>query len=329
MNAITIKEFGGPENLIPAEVIDPFPSPEEVLVEVYATALNRADLMQRAGKYPPPPGASPIPGLEIAGKVIDTGNQVDTWKKGDRVFGLISGGGYAEKAVIHQHMAMKIPDELSFEEAAAIPEVFLTAYQAIFWLSSLQQNETILIHAGASGVGTAAIQLAKSLRAKVFVTASQPKHELCFKLGADFAFDYHNGPFEDWILDHTARKGVDVVIDFIGGNYLKQNLNCLATDGRLIQLAAMSQQKIQDFDLRKILMKRLTVKGSTLRSRSLNYQIDLTYDLFNYAYEKFSNGALVPVVDKIYNWLEVQDAHHYMEANKNAGKIVLRIKEDQ
>lgn len=328
MIAITIKEFGGPENLIHTTVAEPEPSYEEILVQVHATALNRADLMQRAGKYPPPPGASPIPGLEIAGEVIATGPGADRFQKGDRVFGLIAGGGYAEKAVIHQHMAMKIPQGFSYEEAAAIPEVFLTAYQAIFWLANLQKDETILIHAGASGVGTAAIQLAKSLGATVFVTASQPKHEICLKLGADFAFDYRTGPFENWILAHSENESVNVIIDFIGGSYLNQNLNCLARDGRLVQLATMEAKKIQDFDLRKILMKRLTIKGSTLRSRSLKYQIRLTQDLYNFAYEKFKNRILVPVIDKVFDWQEVQEAHRYMEANKNAGKIVLRVKND-
>lgn len=326
MNAITIKEFGGPENLRLSSVEDPTPSPEELLIDVHATALNRADLLQRAGKYPPPPGASPIPGLEIAGEVVAIGSLVNAFQKGDRVFGLISGGGYAEKAVIHQNMAMKIPQGLSYEEAAAIPEVFLTAYQAIFWLASLQKDETILIHAGASGVGTAAIQLAKTLDATIFVTASQPKHDLCYKLGADLVFDYQQGPFENWILDSTDQKGVDVIIDFIGGSYFKQNINCLCRDGRLIQLAHMEAKKIQDFDLRKILTKRLTIKGSTLRSRSLDYQTQLTKDLFNYAYQKFTDRTILPVIDKVFNWQEAEDAHRYMEANKNAGKIVLKVK---
>ena len=329
MNAITIKEFGGPENLILSSVIDPSPSPEELLVEVHATALNRADLMQRAGKYPPPAGASPIPGLEIAGKVISAGALVNSWKTGDRVFGLIPGGGYAEKAVIHQNMAMKIPPGLSFEEAAAIPEVFLTAYQAIFWLSGLQKKERILIHAGASGVGTAAIQLAKSLDATVFVTASAGKHEICYQLGADFAYDYHRGSFETWVSDNSDDKGVDVIIDFIGGGYFNQNLNCLATDGRLIQLATMEAKKIEEFDLRKILAKRLSIKGSTLRNRPLEYQIKLTNDLLKYSYDKFADKTFRPVIDSVFDWEDVQNAHRYMEANKNAGKIVLKVKTRQ
>ncbi len=329
MNAITIKKFGGPENLAITSIAEPVPSPEEILVEVHATALNRADLMQRAGKYPPPPGASHIPGLEIAGTVITTGDQVASWKQGDRVFGLIPGGGYAEKAVLHQHMAMEIPSTLSFEEAAAIPEVFLTAYQAIFWLAALQKKERILIHAGASGVGTAAIQLAKSLDASVFVTASAGKHEQCYQLGADFAYDYHRGPFEKWILENTDHKGVDVIIDFIGGGYLNQNLNCLATDGRLIQLATMEAKKIEEFDLRKILAKRLSIKGSTLRNRPLEYQIKLTNDLLKYSYDKFADKTFRPVIDSVFDWEDVQNAHRYMEANKNAGKIVLKVKTER
>lgn len=326
MLAITIKEYGGPEQLHINTIADPKPGPEEVLIDVYATALNRADILQRQGKYPPPPDASNIPGLEIAGKICGIGDEVKNWKLGDSVFGLLSGGGYAEQAVMHQEMLMKIPKGFSFEEAAAIPEVFLTAYQALFWLAKLESKEKVLIHAGASGVGTAAIQLAKTMDATIFVTASERKHQTCLNLGANFAYDYKTGPFQDRLLDHTNGKGVNVIIDFIGGTYFNQNLNCLEKDGRLVQLATMGGKNVQDINLGKILLNRLSIMGSTLRSRSLDYQIRLTQEFYKKFIKKFNNRSINPIIDKIFAWEDVQDAHRHMEANKNAGKIVLKIR---
>ena len=249
MKAITIKTFGGAEQLSITSISDPQPGSDEILVDVHATALNRADILQREGKYPPPPGASDILGLEIAGIVNKVGSNETHWKYGDRVFGLIPGGGYAEKAVIHRDMLMKIPEGYSFEEAAAIPEVFLTAYQSLVWLAKLKKGENILIHAGASGVGTAAIQLAKAQGATVFVTASKEKHNICLELGADFAYDYRSGPFEEWVSQNSNNTGVHVIVDFIGGNYFDQNINCLARDGRLVQLATMGGKIVKDFNL--------------------------------------------------------------------------------
>lgn len=326
MEAITIKEFGGPELLIITSNPDPQPAPEEVLVDVHATALNRADILQRQGKYPPPPGASNILGLEIAGLVNRVGSNETNWKSGDKVFGLIPGGGYAEKAVIHRDMLMKIPEGYSFEEATAIPEVFLTAYQSLFWLANLKNRESILIHAGASGVGTAAIQLAKSLDATIFATASKGKHQSCLDLGANFMYDYHSGPFEEWVLKNSDNRGVNVIIDFIGDGYFTQNINCLARDGRLVQLATMGGNVVNDFNLGKVLMKRITIFGSTLRSRNLPYQIKLTEEFYRNSIEKFNNRSLRPIIDKVFDWKDVQNAHRYMEENKNAGKIILKIR---
>lgn len=326
MRAISIQTFGGPEQLQITSIADPELGPKEVLIDVFATALNRADLLQRQGKYPPPPGASSIPGLEIAGKIGSIGDKVQGWKAGDSVFGLISGGGYAEKAVIHQDMLMKIPEGFSFEEAAAIPEVFLTAYQALFWLAKIKTKEKVLIHAGASGVGTAAIQLAKTMEATIFITASKGKHQTCLNLGANFAYDYKKGPFQGWILANTEKQGVNIIIDFIGGAYFNQNINCLDKDGRLIQLATMGGKNVQEFNLGKILINRLSVMGSTLRSRSLDYQIRLTQEFYKKFIEKFNNRSIKPIIDKVFDWEDVQDAHRYMEANKNTGKIVLKIR---
>jgi len=323
MRAIITEKFGGAENLKIGEHPTPSPGEHEVLVEVQATALNRADLMQRQGKYPPPPGESEILGLEMAGVVSEVGEKVEKWQPGNRVCGLLAGGGYAEYAVIHEDMAMPIPDSLDFAAAAAIPEVFLTAFQALYWLADLQPEEKVLIHAGASGVGTAAIQLAKMSRATVIVTASAPKHEICKALGANFAIDYKNEDFEAKVKEFT--KGVDVVIDFIGAPYLQRNLNVLNPDGRLVQLAMMGGAKLESLSMVLILRKRLRITGSTLRARSLDYKIRLTRDFRLFAWEDFASGKLKPVVDKIFHWQDVAEAHRYMETNQNQGKIILQV----
>lgn len=325
MRAILVKQPGGPEQLILGEYEQPLPSPTELLVKVHATALNRADTLQRQGKYPPPKGASPILGLEVAGVVEEAGINCKRFKKGDKVFGLLPGGGYAEYATIDEAMAMPMPDNLSFEEAAAIPEVFLTAWQALIWLGKLQPGERALIHAGASGVGTAAIQLARAHKAEVLVTASETKIQACLDLGAHKAINYKEVPFEDEVLAYTNNEGVDVIVDFIAGPYFNQNLDCLRLDGRLVILASLGGGKVEEVDLRKILTKRLQVIGSTLRSRSKEYQIKLTEDLARFALPLFKEGKLKPVVDSIYSWEAAAEAHRYMESNKNIGKIVLRV----
>lgn len=328
MLAVTQKEYGGPEVLSLSSVADIIPAEDEVLVEVYATALNRADILQRKGKYPPPKGASAVLGLEIAGVVIAIGKKVKEWQPGDRVFGLVPGGGYATHAVIHKNMAMRIPASLSMIEAAAIPEVFLTAFQALFWLADIQEGEKVLIHAGASGVGTAAIQLAKTKNAAILVTASTPKHTTCLNLGAHQAFDYTLGPFAPWVMAHTDNKGVDIIVDFIGDAYFPQNIDCLGTDGRLIQLALMGGANAAPLNLGLILRKRLRIIGSTLRNRDLGYQIKLTNALEHYAMPLFQSKAVKPIVGKVFDLKEVQEAHRFMESNKNEGKIVLKVKDE-
>lgn len=326
MKAILIDKPGGADQLYIGETEKPIPQQNEVLVKVKATALNRADILQREGKYPPPKGASEILGLEIAGMAEEVGTDVSHIKKGDSIFGLLPGGGYAEYAIIHKDMAMQIPESFSFTDAAAIPEVFLTAYQALFLLAHIKKGDTVLIHAGASGVGTAAIQLAKSMDAYVIVTASAEKHDLCKSLGADVAIDYKKEDFAEQVFKNTSNKGADIIVDFIGAPYFEKNLNCAALDGRIVMLAFLGGTKISDVNLRNILARRLSIHGSTLRSRNIDYQISLTKSFKEYALEKFKNGNLKPVIDKIYSWENVQEAHQLMEANKNAGKIILEIK---
>lgn len=325
MKAVLIKEFGGPEQLYLGTCETPQPKANEILVKVAATALNRADTLQRMGKYPAPKGESEILGLEIAGTVESVGAKVTKWKVGDRVCGLLGGGGYASYAVIHEELAMPIPDGISLIEAAAIPEVFLTAFQAIQWIAQLKEGEHILIHAGASGVGTAAIQLANRMGAIPIVTASSAKHELCLELGARHAIDYKTENFEESVIKLTDGKGANVIVDFIGAPYMQQNLNALAMDGRMVMLAFLGTPKIEALNLIPILRKRLQINGSTLRARSLDYKVELSQDLMRFAWPLFTDGRLKAVVDSVFDWEDVADAHRYMEANKNKGKIILKV----
>ncbi|SFS63384.1 NAD(P)H-quinone oxidoreductase [Marininema halotolerans] len=327
MKAVLINEPGGPETLFLGEYPKPKPTAQELLIRVQATALNRADIMQREGKYPPPPDASPILGLEVAGVVEEVGESSGSWKKGDRVFGLLSGGGYAEYAVIPGDMAMRIPDELSFTDAAGVAEVFLTAWQALFWIGHLQNNQRVLIHAGASGVGTAAIQLAKNVGAFVAVTAgSQEKLTACQKLGADVGVNYREGPFEPKLREVVGEGGFDLILDFIGASYWDQNMKALAMDGRLVLISALSGSHIKGMNLVPLLAKRLQVTGTTLRSRSLSYKTQLTRDFAQKGLPLFQQGKLSPVIDHVFSWENVQAAHRYMEENRNIGKVVLEVK---
>lgn len=298
----------------------------ELLIDVKATALNRADLLQKRGLYPPPPGASQILGLEMAGVIAEVGKGVSGWQPGDRVMALLAGGGYAERVTIPAGMAMRIPENLSFAQAAAIPEAFITAYLAVFKLGGLQSGQTVLIHAAASGVGTAAIQLIFQAGARSIVTAGGDKKlNACLALGASAAIDRRDGAFADKVKTLTGGNGVNIILDSVGANYWHQNIESLAMDGRIVIIATMSGGKVDEFDLRKILTRRLQVIGTTLRARPLGEKVALTTELANFALPRFADGRLVAVVDKIYNWRDANDAHKYMEENLNIGKIVLTI----
>jgi tumor protein p53-inducible protein 3 len=325
MRALQIKAFGGPEQLYLGHWPTPEPGEREILVKVEATALNRADSLQRQGKYPPPAGESPILGLEMAGRVSARGAGASKWGIGDAICGLLGGGGYAEYAVIHEDLAMPVPDGLSTIEAAAIPEVFLTAYQALCWLARLQAGETVLIHAGASGVGTAAIQLVQAMGGRAIVTASAGKHAACLQLGAEKAIDYQQEDFAEVALAHTASKGVDIVLDFIGAPNLLRNLEVLCPDGRLVLLALMGGAQAERLSLGPVLSKRLQILGSTLRARSLAYKIELSQALCRFAWPLFEQGQLKPVIDTVFDWEAAAEAHRYLEANRNVGKILLRV----
>lgn len=328
MKAILIDHFGGPDVLLHGEYETPVPGPYEVLIKVAATALNRADILQRQGKYPPPPGASEIPGLEISGTVTIAGKNVTRWKTGDQVCGLLAGGGYAEYATLHEDLAMPLPANISLIAAAAIPEAFLTAFQALDWLADIQRGEWVLIHAGASGVGTAAIQIAREKGARVFATASLPKHAACLKLGAEKVIDYQNENFETVIRDISRGNGVQVILDFLAAPYFQQNLNALSVDGRLVMLALMGGTSVEKVNLAPILSKRLQIMGTTLRNRSLDYKIALSRAFSDFALPLFASDKLTPVIDCIFDWERVREAHQYMESNQNTGKILLRVTND-
>ena len=326
MKAVLVKSPGDASQLYIGEAPLPETGDEDLLVRVKATALNRADILQRRGLYPPPPGASDIIGLEMAGTVVSRGNRCQRFQPGDRVFGLLPGGGYAEYVAIPEGMAMPIPDNLSFEEAAAIPEAFLTAFQALHWLGNFREGHIVLIHAGASGVGTAAIQLVREGGGRAIVTAgSEPKLQACRALGATDAFNYKEGPFAEKVLRVTHGHGADIIIDFVGASYLDQNLTAIAVDGRMVVLSLLGGSVAERFDMRKLMRKRARIEGSTLRGRSLEYKIKLTAEFSQYALPRFQSGALKPVIDRVFSWREVAEAHRYMEANKNIGKIILRI----
>ena len=324
MKAITLKDFGDIEALNLESVRKPEIGEEEVLIKASATALNRADILQRKGLYPPPPGESDILGLEVAGEIVETGNAVEEWQVGDQVMALLAGGGYAQYVSVHYKVLMPVPSAMTMEEAAAIPEAFLTAWQALVWLAKLQKGESVLIHAGASGVGSAAIQIAKVLEASVMVTASKEKHALCQSLGADKCIDYKTEEFAA-VLAKNENPGVDVIIDFIGAPYFRQNLESLKIDGRIVMLGFMGGTTVKSLSIAPFLYKRLNIMGSTLRARSIDYKIKLTQDFKQNASPLFESGQLRPVIDSVFDWENVGAAHAYMEANKNRGKIILKV----
>ena len=326
MRAAVITEPGGPGVLKIMEVDDPAPGPEDILVDVKATALNRADTLQRQGGYPSPPGSpSDIPGLEFAGVVLETGDRVIGMAKGDRVFGLLGGGGYASRIITHHRMAIPIPDDWDFVQAAATPEVYFTAYDALFNRANLQMGETVLVHAAGSGVGTAAVQLAHHAGAFVFGTAgSAAKLAGAAELGMDVGINYHEQDFAAVVKEKTAGAGVDVLIDFIGGPYWDQNIDSMAVLGRLVEVGLMGGGQVQ-VDLRQLMAKRLQVCGTGLRGRSIEEKLTVTAQFKRHVLPHLASGSMTPVVDRTFPLEEVGEAHLYMETNANFGKIVLTV----
>jgi putative PIG3 family NAD(P)H quinone oxidoreductase len=287
--------------------------------------VNRADLLQRQGLYPPPPGASPLLGLECAGEVAEVGAQVRRWRAGERVMALLPGGGYAEEAVVHRGAAMHVPDALSDEAAGAFPEVFLTAFSNLFMLGEVKTGGAALVHGGGSGVGTAAIQLLRTAGVQVIVTAgSDEKCRRCRELGADVAINYRGGEFAPAVRDATGGRGVDVVLDSIGGKYFAQNLDCLATDGRLVIIGLIGGAKAE-INLAALLTRRQRVIGSALRTRSVADKADIVRRFV----ERFGNavaaGRIKPVIDRVLPLAEAAEAHRIVQASVHFGKVVLRV----
>ena len=326
MRAAVITEPGGPDVLKIIEVDDPVPGPEDVLIDVKASALNRADMIQRQGNYPAPAGSpSDIPGLEFAGVVLEAGERVVGMAKGDRVFGLLGGGGYASRTITHHRMAVRIPDAWDFVQAAATPEVFFTAYDALFNRGNLQMGERVLVHAAGSGVGTAAVQLAHHAGAFVFGTAgSAGKLAGAAELGMDVGINYHDQDFAEVVKEHTSGVGVDVLIDFIGAPYWNKNIASMAVLGRLVEVGLMGGSKVE-VELGQLMGKRLQVTGTGLRGRSLEEKLAVTAQFKRHVLPHLASGSMKPVVDRSFPLEEVADAHRYMETNANFGKIILTI----
>lgn len=326
MKAVSIKQPGGVEQMEIQERDKPIPKVGELLVEVHAAALNRTDIVTRSN----PNLAEPYPvlGVEIAGVVVGNRGNGEKYKTGTRVAGLVNHGGYAEYAVLPANRAILLPENMSFEQGAAIPEVFLTAYQTLYWLGELKTTETVLIHAGASGVGTAAIQMAKHLtQARVIATAgSAEKLAVCQTLGADKTINYKEENFAEEVLDYTDQAGVDVILDFIGASYWENNLKSIKTDGRWVLIGTLGGATVKEVDLAALLAKRITLKATLLTPRSDEYKAELTQEFLKIALPYFKHDTIRPIVDTTFQLEEVVQAHQYMEANKNIGKIILKVR---
>jgi len=325
MTVIEIRAPGGPEMLVPQERPVPAPGAGEVLVKVEAAGVNRPDVMQRMGLYPPPKGASDIPGLEIAGAIVALGSGVTRFRIGDRVTALVAGGGYAEYCPVHETNALPIPAGLSAVEAAAIPETFFTVWHNAFERGGLKSGETLLIHGGSSGIGTTAIMLAKAHGARVITTAGTPeKCAACQKLGADRAINYRTEDFVAETKAATGGKGAELILDMVGGDYIERNYEAAAVDGRIVQIAFQGSPKA-NVDFRRIMLKRLTHTGSTLRSRTVGEKAAIARALEENVWPLLAAGKVKPVIYKTFPFAEAAAAHALMESSQHIGKIVLTV----
>jgi NADPH:quinone reductase len=324
VRAVVLRSYGGPEVLGLEEIPDPRPGPEEVVVQVVATALNRADLLQRQGRYPGPPMAHEVPGLEHAGRVLAVGERVTRWAPGDAVMGIVGGGSYAEQLAVHERQVVAVPAGVALADAAAIPEVFLTAWDALVVQGGLTSGRWALVHAGASGVGTAAIQLAKAVGGFVAVTCSAGKVEACRALGADLVVDYGSQDFVSEVHAATGGRGADVILDVIGGEYVGRNLDAVAVQGRIVQVGVMGAPTAT-VDVFKLLPNRVHWIGTVLRSRPLEEKIVVTQRFEREVLPLFANGALRPVIDRRYPLAEVAAAQTYLATNASVGKVLLDV----
>jgi putative PIG3 family NAD(P)H quinone oxidoreductase len=324
MREIFFDGAGGPETIKLREAPVPAPGPGKVLVEVVAAGINRPDCIQRAGLYPPPPGETDIPGLEIAGRIAALGEGVERLNVGDEICALVGSGGYAEFCLADAALCLPRPQRLSLIEAAGVPETFFTVYDNVVTRGALKPGENFLVHGGSSGIGSTAIQLAKHFGAKVYATAgSAEKVEFCKSLGADGAINYREQDFVAEVKAATGKKGVDVILDMVGGPYLQKNVSALAPDGRLVQVAFLQGSKVKDFDFMSMMLKRLTLTGSTLRSRPLATKAAIADALRQKVWPLLDEGKVRPIIHATYPLERARAAHELMESSAHLGKIVL------
>ena len=322
MRAVLIPEFGGPEVLRLDSVPDPKPSPREVVVRVHASGINRADTLQRRGLYPPPPGASEVPGLEFAGVVDEVGDAVTRWCRGDRVMGIVAGGGYAERVVVDERVAVAVPAGMDMTAAGAIPEVYMTAYDAVFLQAGLRRGETLLIHAVGSGVGTAALQLARRGGAHTIGTSrTASKLERAAAMGLELGVPGGEA-WDEAVMDATGGRGADVILDLVGAPYLARNQAAIALGGRHVVVGVPGGIRAS-LDLRLLMARRARIFGTVLRARSVEEKADLAREFTESVLPGFADGALEPAMDRVFPAARAADAHRRMEANENFGKIVI------
>src|SRR5437763_11744038 len=325
MRAVEISRPGGPEVLKPAELPKPAPKPNEILVKVAAAGVNRPDVLQRMGLYPVPPEASPLPGLEVAGEVAELGANVKQWQRGDKVCALANGGGYAEFCAVPETQALPVPGNLSMAQAASLPETFFTVWGNVYDRGKLAAGETLLVQGGSSGIGVTAIQMAAATGNRVFATAgSDEKVAACVKLGAEQAFNYKT---QDWVAEEraaTSGKGVNVILDMVGGDYVPRELKCLAEEGRLVFIAYLRGPRTE-LDIDAVMRRRLTITGSTLRPRSTEVQAYLAKNLREEIWPLLDAGRIKPQVYKTFALAEAAEAHRLMESSQHIGKIVLTV----
>ena len=325
MKVVEISTPGGPEVLVPAERAIPAIADDEVLIAVAAAGVNRPDVIQRMGLYPAPPGASDLPGLEVAGTIAEAGSAVESFKKGDKVCALVNGGGYAEYVNVPAGQCLPIPDQLSFVEAASLPETFFTVWSNVFERAALAAGETFLVHGGSSGIGVSAIQMAVAQGATVFATAgSAEKCAACEKLGAAFAVNYKTDDFVEEIKEFTAGRGVDVILDMVGGDYIQKNIRLAAVDGRIANINFQNGFEAS-VNFASVLTKRLTLSASTLRPRSTDYKASVASALKAHIWPKIAAGNIVPVISQVFPLVEASAAHALMESSAHIGKIILAV----
>jgi putative PIG3 family NAD(P)H quinone oxidoreductase len=325
MTVIEISTPGGPDVLKPVTRPMPAVGSGDVLIRVEAAGVNRPDLMQRLGKYPPPPGAPDVPGMEVAGVVAAVGPAVDRWRAGDRVMALVAGGGYAEYCAAPALQCLPIPRGLSVEEAAGMPETYFTVWTNVFERARLQRGESILIHGGASGIGTTAIQMSRAFGARVFATAGSPdKCAACERLGAERAIDYRRQDFVEVLKELTGARGVDVILDMVGGDYVARNLEALAIDGRLVQIAFLRGSQAE-INLNPLMRKRITFTGSTLRPRTVEQKGAIARALEEHVWPLVDRGELRPVIHATFPLRDAALAHAALEAGDHVGKIILTV----